>query len=121
MIGGGTTTKAISAKFPRCRAQFRLAAKHIKKDDPGDEGIRRVGKCLLDKYPKTKRLSTPDETMDFDSDADCTAFVHHLFPKCSRLIPSCDTARNGGRDEGQLVIGCLFINYGHILNPIVKR
>ena len=29
-------------------------------------GLRRLGDCLLQKYPKTKRLSTPDHTMDFD-------------------------------------------------------
>ena len=84
------------------------------------KAMRRLGDCLLDKYPKTKRLSTPDETMDFDSDADCTAFVHHLFPKCRKLVPSCDRARKGTREEGSLVIGCLFLNYGHVLNPIVR-
>ena len=39
-------------------------------------------------------LSTGGGTVQFDSDDECTDFVHLFFPHCSKHIPSCSKVQN---------------------------
>ena len=111
------------AKFFKCRP--RIFGKNSSKNGLTRRNFSSYGKCLLREYPQTKKLSlgrgadVSSETL-FESDSECTGYVHEIFPECKSLIHSCKETKKGGNRVGALVLGCLFTHYSDILIPLVS-
>jgi hypothetical protein len=60
-----------------------------------EAAVRKYGVCINDRFPETRSLnlgqtlSSGHGSVSFDSDRDCTQFVHSFFPACRRYLSSC--------------------------------
>ena len=121
-------TTRLKSHFPKCTNSFDRLCKASKSRSRKNARLKSLGNCLIKKYPKTKRLSKLSPkvlksgrgTIRFDSDNECTTFVHTFFSRCKTYIPSCQNVREGDRSQAKLVLGCLFSNYSRLLIPLMS-
>jgi hypothetical protein len=120
--------KRLNSRFPKCTKPLDKLCKSFKsRNHRKDIRLKSFGECLIMKYPKTKKLSKLSPkmlksgrgTISFESDEDCTTFVHTFFLKCKSYITSCKNVREGDREQAKLVLGCLFSNYSRLLIPLM--
>ena len=119
---------SLKSKFPRCTTSLNRLCKVTKSRKRKHARLKSLGNCLLKQYPKTKTLSklSPEVlksgrgTVHFETDRECTTFVHTFFSRCKNYIPSCSEVREGDRSKATLVLGCLFSNYPRLLIPLMS-
>ena len=122
-----TVAQSLKAHFSKCKQELDRLCKPMTKKYQKDTRLRRFRKCLTKQYPKTKTLAklSPEllksgrGTLQFQTDAECTTFVHTFFAHCKNYIPSCQQVRDGERSKATLVLGCLFSNYHRMLIPLM--
>ena len=120
--------RRLNSSFPECTKQLDGLCTAFKSRNKKDLGLKVFGHCLIKKYPKTRRLSKLSPkmlksgrgTIQFQSDEECTDFVHTFFSKCKKYITTCKNVREGDRSQAKLVLGCLFSNYSRLLIPLMS-
>ena len=120
--------KRLKTRFPKCTKHLEKLCKAFKSRNRKDKRLKLLGNCLIKEYPKTKKMSKLSPkmlksgrgTITFDSDEECTTFVHTFFSRCKGYIPTCKKVREGDRSQAKLVLGCLFSNYSRLLIPLMS-
>ena len=120
--------RRLNSSFPKCTKQLNGLCMAFKSRNKKDSRLKTFGDCLIKKYPKTRRLSKLSPkmlksgrgTIQFQSDEECTDFVHTFFSKCKKYISTCKNVREGDRSQAKLVLGCLFSNYSRLLIPLMS-
>ena len=120
--------KRLKTRFPKCTKHLEKLCKAFKSRNRKDKRLKLLGSCLIKEYPKTKKMSKLSPkmlksgrgTITFDSDEECTTFVHTFFSRCKGYIPTCKKVREGDRSQAKLVLGCLFSNYSRLLIPLMS-
>ena len=108
--------------FPECQEHV---CDGIDADKSGDtEAARRLGRCLVERYPGDTASISPlgpggIGALDFESDEECTEFVHLFFSECQSLVPSCTKVLEGGQVKAVPVLGCLFGRYPELMIPLL--
>ena len=110
--------------------------------------VRKYGECITTKYvpsttihplarfPEThslnlgQTLSSGHGSVSFDSDSDCTAFVHSFFPACEPYLVSCSQVPprhtlhtlqvKGDPGAAASILGCLFGHYPSLMAPLLQ-
>ena len=118
--------------------------------------VEKYGVCINDRYcchhsmkiispfcprfPETHKLnlgqtlSSGHGSVSFDSDQDCTDFVHSFFPDCKPYLSSCSQVGEllgitiflflqveKDQDSAVLILGCLFGHYPSLMAPLLSK
>ncbi|TRY68522.1 hypothetical protein TCAL_14213 [Tigriopus californicus] len=109
--------------FPQCKSFVDVDGCLTPEDT---FGLSQYGKCLLEFYPVirtlpfTRTLSAGSQgQVSFDTDKECTEFVHIFFSDCKRYVESC-AAVQGNVDSDLPVLGCLFSQYTAVMMPLLN-
>lgn len=109
--------------FPQCKSFVAVDGCLTPEDT---FGLSQYGKCLLEFYPVirtlpfTRTLSAGSQgQVSFDTDKECTEFVHIFFSDCKRYVDSC-AAVQGNVDSDLPVLGCLFSQYTALMMPLLN-
>ena len=92
------------------------------------------------RFPETRKLnlgqtlSSGHGSVSFDSDQDCTDFVHSFFPDCKPYLSSCSQVAKlseekdlsflqveKNQDSAVLILGCLFGHYPSLMAPLLSK
>ena len=92
------------------------------------------------RFPETRKLnlgqtlSSGHGSVSFDSDQDCTDFVHSFFPDCKPYLSSCSQVAKlseekdlsflqveKNQDSAVLILGCLFGHYPSLMAPLLPK
>ena len=121
----------LQAKFPKCQG-FAEGCRGIDSHDKKKLGA--YGACLVEHYPKTRDLPLKTKKTEkrqrlanggkmsyaFDSDKECTEFVHLFFRDCKEYIPSCNAVQKD-QSNALPVMGCLFSQYPELMIPLIGK
>ena len=125
----------LQAKFPKCQG-FAESCHGI--DSRDSKKLGAYGFCLVENYPQTRELPLTTNRAEkklrggsasssskkekspytFDSDDECTEFVHLFFRDCKEYIPSCNSVQKDPR-SALPVMGCLFSQYPELMIPLI--
>ena len=137
-------TKKLKTEFNKCGYLMPVCNKNSE-TKKGAMSLSLFGKCLIENYPHVRNISQHqeqqqhkiptsyhrggeekeevtedyDNQIGFESDEDCTDFVHIFFKHCRVHIPSCSLVRLN-QDKALPVLGCLFVRYPDLMAPLLS-